>query len=357
MPINEIHYTKNCSIIVIQQIKHALKRISNTKKNNRKKNPSLVKKCKEKGIDFDSVKMVWSKDDDASIMFKPNEDEVVSYFDIRDDLIKEMSKFSPKYPKIRRTKIKEPHCLVVDPADVHMGKLCDAFETGDTYNNKIVIKRVKEGIMGLIKKSQGFQFDEVVLIVGNDIMHTDNAKRQTTSGTPQDTDGMWYTNFLLAKELYIWVIEVLMQIGKLKVIFNPSNHDWMTGFFLIDSIYSWFKKTDIVWDIDMKHRKYHTYGNNLIGTTHGDGAKNADLPLLMATECKDWSSSKFRYVYIHHFHHKTSKEYPGCTVETLRSPSGTDGWHHRKGYVATKAVEAFIHSKTQGQVARLTHYF
>jgi len=84
-----------------------------------------------------------------------------------------------------------------------------------------------------------------------------------------------------------------------------------------------------------------------------------DLPLLMAQEAgKDWSAAKNRYVYIHHIHHKMSKDFIGVTVEALRSPSGTDGWHHRKGYQhAPKAVEGFIHSQNHGQVARLTHLF
>lgn len=45
-------------------------------------------------------------------------------------------------------------------------------------------------------------------------------------------------------------------------------------------------------------------------------------------------------------------------VEALRSPSGTDSWHHRNGFAhAPKAIEGFIHHKEHGQVARITHLF
>jgi hypothetical protein len=45
-------------------------------------------------------------------------------------------------------------------------------------------------------------------------------------------------------------------------------------------------------------------------------------------------------------------------VEALRTPSGTDSWHSRNGYEhAPKAVEAFIHDKNNGQIARITHLF
>jgi hypothetical protein len=70
-----------------------------------------------------------------------------------------------------------------------------------------------------------------------------------------------------------------------------------------------------------------------------------DLPLLMAVEfSKEWAETKHRYIYTHHVHHKTSKDYAG-TVESLRSPSGMDT-HHRNGYQhAPKAVEGHCKEK------------
>jgi len=73
---------------------------------------------------------------------------------------------------------------------------------------------------------------------------------------------------------------------------------------------------------------------------------------------KEWAETKHRYIYTHHVHHKTSKDYAGITIESLRSPSGTDSWHHRNGYQhAPKAVEGFLHCKENGQIARITHIF
>ena len=198
------------------------------------------------------------------------------------------------------------------------------------------------------------------MIIGNDILHIDTPRRTTTSGTPQDTDGMWYENFLNAKKLYVDVIESLLTVADVHVTYNPSNHDYTNGFFLADVISSWFRKCkNVTFDVSIKHRKYFSYGQNLIGTTHGDGAKVQDLPLLMAVEAnKEWSKSKHRYVYTHHVHHKNAKDYAGVTVESLRSPSGTDSWHHRNGYQHNpKAVEGFLHHPKFGQVARLTHIF
>lgn len=253
----------------------------------------------------------------------------------------------------------DSHLLIVDPADIHIGKLCDSFEVGEEYNNQIAVKRVKEGVAGIIEKAKGFEIDKILFIIGNDILHVDTPKRTTTSGTPQDTDGQWYSNFLIAKQLYIEILLQLIEIADVHVMYNPSNHDYSSGFFLADVIATYFKDMrNITFDTSISHRKYFKYADNLIGSTHGDGAKQADLPLLMADESKDWSDCKHRYIYGHHVHHKISKDYIGVTFETLRSPSGTDSWHHRNGYTGVpKAIEGFIHHPKFGQVARLTHIF
>ena len=156
--------------------------------------------------------------------------------------------------------------LVVDPADIHIGKLASSFETGEDYNNQIAVNRVKEGVDGILRKSSGFNIDQIVLVVGNDILHIDTPRRTTTSGTPQDTDGMWYENFLIAKKLYIDVIDQLMKVADVHIMYNPSNHDYTNGFFLADAIKSWYKDCENVsFDVSISHRKYYQYGNSLIG--------------------------------------------------------------------------------------------
>lgn len=323
----------------------------------------ILESCTALSVDPSTVKHLWKKTKDESVFVKNPlfvSKEEKTYLDLRDNIIKDLKKYTPKFTKIKRKPSKDPHLLVIDPADVHIGKLAKAFESGDDYNNQIAVKRVLEGVEGVLNKSNGFSIDKILFIGGNDILHIDTPKRQTTSGTPQDTDGMWYENFLIAKKLYVDVLETLISVADVHFTFNPSNHDYTNGFFLADVIQTYFKDCkNISFDCSISHRKGFMYGRNLIGTTHGDGAKSHDLPLLMATEFpSEWALTKHRYVYTHHVHHKISKDYMGVTVESLRSPSGTDSWHHRNGYQhAPKAVEGFIHHPDHGQVARLTHIF
>jgi hypothetical protein len=325
--------------------------------NYRKQRDLLEEECIKAGIDKKDVKHYWYKSKMFSMFAKPQQKTIK---DLKDELIKDLDKHSPKYPTLKRVKITDPHCLVLDPADIHIGKLASESETKDPYNNNIAVKRVNEGVNHILQRIQSFNIDKIVLIIGNDILHTDTTKRTTTSGTPQDTDGQWFDNFLIAKNLYVSIIEKLVTIADVHVIHNASNHDYMAGWYLAQTCEAWFKNAkNVTFDTTIAHRKAFVYHDNLIGSTHGDGAKNADLPLLMAQEFKkEWSNTKHRYIYTHHVHHKTSKDYIGITVESSRSASGTDSWHHRNGYQhASKAIEAYLHHPTFGQIARLTHKF
>ena len=330
-------------------------------------NTALDLHIKERGIskqDIVSVKHWQSMSGELRFSIVTKESYGVDEPKLLDKIKGLIKNYSPQYPKIERTK--GEHLLVINPADIHIGKLAVDLETGEDYNSKIAYNRVLEGVKGLISKSQGFSFDKVLFCVGNDVLHIDNVYNTTTAGTSQDADGKWWQHFEIALKLYVKCVEILRLIAPVDVIHCMSNHDYQSGFHLAHSLKAWFRKAeDIKFDISVSHRKYYKYGKNLIGLEHGDGAKMDKLPMLMANEKpKEWSETKYRYWYLHHIHHKVkykwldSKNYIGVSVEYMRSPSGTDSWHNRKGYTGVqKAVEGFIHSKKSGQIARLVHYF
>ena len=320
---------------------------------------------KDKGHNPAQWSHAWVKSKEGTVFIK-NTNGLVKHEDFRDDLLESLKTYSPTFDKIKRDKVSDGHCLVLDIADLHIGKLASATESGEDYNVKKAIELATEGVAGILQKAEGFNIDQIVFVIGNDVLHIDNTSDSTTSGTKQNVDGMWYDNFMAAKDLYIAIIERLVSEWDVHVMHNPSNHDYMTGFMLADTVYSWFRNhPNITFDVSMAHRKYYQYGNNLLGTSHGDGAKMPDMPLLMANESKEmWSSTKFRYIYLHHIHHMrkinflSGQDYHGATVEYLRSVSYTDSWHHRKGYQhVPKCVTGFVHHKEFGQVARLTHLF
>tara|TARA_R110000868_G_scaffold111399_1_gene300912 strand:- start:1365 stop:2537 length:1173 start_codon:yes stop_codon:yes gene_type:complete len=320
----------------------------------------------------DNWKLSWVKDKvtgTSTLVVNPDykNAESVDYDQIRNEMIEEMRGLSPNVDKYKRKKNKDPHCLVLDIADLHIGKLATQDGANDTYNVDVAIDRAIRGSMDLIDKSQPYNIDKIFFIIGNDVLHIDNAKTgTTTSGTPQDTDGMWYDNFKIARGVYCHIINILSTIAEVEIIHCPSNHDYMTGFMLADAIGCYFHNNkNITLSVNNNHRKYTKYGQNMLMFSHGDGCKIDQIPYLSAHESsKIWYETKYRYGYLHHIHHKdyfkfrSGKDYIGMTVEYLRSPSGTDRWHADNGYTGVKvAIEAFIHHPENGQVCRLTHNF
>jgi|TARA_R110002074_G_scaffold11232_3_gene41869 hypothetical protein len=323
--------------------------------------PQLFEECKAAGIDIKDVKHFWHKSKKFSIFAKK---QPFSVDDLFLPILEELQSYSPTFTEIKRVEIEEPHLLVIDPADVHVGKLCTLEEGGQKYDIEKACESVDQGVRGILSKASGFNIDQIMFVIGNDVLHIDNTKRQTTSGTPQDTDGMWHEAFQAAKTMYVKAIELMLPIADIRVVYNPSNHDYMSGYMLAQTVEAYFRNhPNVTFDVSISHRKVFTYGLNMIGTNHGDGAKLADLPLLIATEFpEEWANCPHRYIYLHHFHHKqvhkwmSGKDYIGVTAEYLRTPAPSDSWHFKKGYVgAKKAIEGFIHSKSDGQVARITH--
>lgn len=319
------------------------------------------------GFDGHKWAFGWLKANGASIFIK-NPEDALHIEESKEEWLEEIKKHSPKYRPFKYEKIKEGHLLVIDPADIHIGKLSLEEETGEEYNVKKAIERVQEGLEQLLQKTSNFPIEKIVFVVGNDILHTDTATRTTTKGTPQDTDGMWFDNYRKAHKLYVECIDRLVAIAPVHVIHCPSNHDVMSGFFLAQSLVAYFHKAkEVTFDVSISHRKYFEYGKNVLGFTHGDGGKESDLFTTMSNECEYWKVDKKnpqrRYWYLHHQHHmkkisyKDGEDFIGGTIEYLRAVSASDGWHARNMYKAPQSMCAFIHSRDFGQVCRIMHIF
>lgn len=279
----------------------------------------------------------------------------------KERLFQDMNNILKSPVNTKYTILEDGKLLVVDIADLHIGKYASQLEVGEEgkYDINTAVNRALLGVDGILRYASGFNIEQILFVGGNDILHTDNAKGTTTSGTVQDYQGMWFENFLIAKEVYIRVLEKLRSVAKVHYMHNPSNHDYTFGFMLSDVIKTFYKDCkDVTFDSGISHRKYYKYYDNLIATTHGDGGKLETLPMTIANECGFWSECKRRYAYVHHFHHKINKDYPGITIEAVRSPSGTDSWHHRNQFSgAKKSIEGFVHDKEKGQIARFSYNF
>ncbi len=294
----------------------------------------------------------------VNVRYRKKKNEEKEARDLSELLAEKFKDFKPPTFKIKRGKLK-PCEAVLNLFDAHLDKISFKSETGEDNTLEGNIKRFTETFDLLLSQAATFKPEQIVIPIGNDLFHTDNFS--TNGKTTKGTEIEYYCNPNEAyKEICIAVINVIykaLAISKVKVIFVAGNHDHSK----IDTLGFWldmmFKKVNgFSSDNSRQYRKYHKYGKNLLGFTHGDKTKPDKLPILMAQdEPVKWGETKFRHWYCGHLHHtsKTTtqivKDYPGVQVEYLRAMSSPDRWHTDSGWVGIpKSASATIWDRDKG---------
>jgi hypothetical protein len=265
----------------------------------------------------------------------------------------------------------ETNLLEISIFDLHMGKLAWAGETGENYDTKIATQRFMETIQTLLQRAAGFNYDRILFPIGNDFFNSDTIANTTTAGTPQDEDLRWQKTFKVGSRLIVDAINLLKQSGVIvDVIVIPGNHDFERTFYLgefLDAFFHNDKQVNI--NNSASPRKYYQFGEVLLGFTHGNEEKESSLPLIMANDIESkplWSKTTYHEWHLGHVHRKRNVKYAvvdrkmminedlGVTVRYLSSLTGTEEWHHKKGYIgAIKAADAFIWNNKLGLVAHI----
>lgn len=275
------------------------------------------------------------------------------------------------YPKTRAN-TDENNLFELTIFDLHLGKLAWGGETGESYDTKIARQRFLKTIETLIQRASGFQYSKILFPVGNDFFNSDTIFNTTTKGTPQDEDLRWQKTFNVGIKLLIDAINLLKQIGvPIDVVNIPGNHDFERSFYMGSVLEAWFNDDPLVKvDNGASPRKYYRFGKVLLGLTHGSEEKEGSLPLIMASDIESkpmWSETLYHEWHVGHIHRKRDMKYSvildksrmtnedlGVTVRYLSSLTGTEEWHHKKGFIgALKAGEGFIWNDETGLVAHL----
>lgn len=287
---------------------------------------------------------------------------VIDYTLFRDETIKAMQKHSPKYPKLKYPK-SEPNLLEINIADLHLGKLAWDEETGSNFDLNIAENVFDKTVDKLAIQAEPYNVDRIVFIVGNDFFNVDNSRNTTTNNTPQDEDTRWHKTFNRGLKLIVKQVDKLSGIAPVDIVIVPGNHDTERAFYLGEALNCWYRNSqDVSVNNQPKPRKYYKYGLNLLGYTHGNEEKVLDLPVIMASEVPQlWADTKYREWHLGHIHQKkeikwiSTQEHKGTVIRYMRSLSGTDAWHNKKGYINNvRAGEGFIWSKDNGLICQFT---
>ena len=262
----------------------------------------------------------------------------------------------PPRPVVSLPAHDEPHLLEIVLPDLHFGKLSHHEETGEDTDSGIIRDRMMAAAESLISRAvDQYPVGEFVFVVGNDLLNADTEAGTTTGGTRQDVDSRKHKVLDIVMESMTHVLDRLLQIAPGSVYCVPGNHDWESSQAVARFLSAWYRQTDhLQVDTSPKSRKYHRYGDVLLGFTHGHMEPVKQLPLIMADECPEFGATRIREWHIGHVHKAsefttlTTDETRGIRVRHLPSLSGLDAWHDQKGYRSLKQADAFVWSGSRG---------
>jgi len=288
--------------------------------------------------------------------------------DLKRGLLEEIrsSRVSMLHPIIFPTE-RAPYLFEFSPFDLHLGKLVWGQETtGASYDVKIATDLFYASLKFLHTKAQRLSdgsLDRILCVFGNDAMHVDSKKGDTTAGTHMDFDSRYIKVYRRLVQIHRDAINILRQTAPVDVVMVPGNHDELTTFHLGEVLGAAFEGIpDVTVDNGPRMRKYYSYGVNLFGFTHGDAERIAELPLAMAREVPDlWARCPSREWHIGHLHKSEKWEDlrkpqmvqdfysdKGIRIRRLTSISGHDAWHTKHAYMDRRAVESFLFHKEAG---------
>ena len=278
------------------------------------------------------------------------EDSLLSH--IKDNL----SKAPKTVPRLKLKPTSNPYALVVCPTDFHWGKYGWSDEVGETYNFEEARERLFTKTQRLIERISVAP-EKIYVGAGSDWFHVDNDFGTTTKGTPQDMCASPAEILITGCQLAREHIDLLRQIAPVEVIMMAGNHDRHSTIALMMYLSAAYENVDdVTIVITPNNRRYITYGDTLLGFTHGDGlSRKQSMAGLMAVEAREqWGLTKHKVWFHGHLHHQRLTENNGCLIVQMPSLAGHDRYHARAGYTtSTAGLAAYLIDRDEGYIGSL----
>lgn len=237
--------------------------------------------------------------------------------------------------------------------DPHIGMYAWAQETDDRDFDLEKAENIMFGAVDhLLQRAPNAR--QAVIASAGDLLHADNQQNRTArSGHALDVDTRYAKVYQVAFSALIRSIDrALEKHEKVRFISVIGNHDDLSAFTLAHAVSCWYRNEPRL-TVDLHNRAFHwvRFGKCLLGFTHGHTCKLPQLPAIMAHDRpSDWGETVHRHWVTGHVHHKSFHEFPGCTVETLRTLSPRDAWSAASGYRSQQDMTVQVWHKEHGPI-------
>jgi hypothetical protein len=257
--------------------------------------------------------------------------------------------------------------IEINLADYHLGKV--GFNTNDgtyTWSIEEAERTFFQAIKYFISQVDQSNLSKIIFPVGNDFFNINSPANSTVKGTPQASGIFFEDIFRAGRRMVTDAIVYFSQFAPVEVIMVRVNHDGDAIFSLGEVLDAQFSDHQQICIRNEKIlRKYTTFGQCLIGFSHGDKIKAADIYNTMSVDQPGlFGSHKYRYFHTGHLHKnkKVSQslikptllkdEFHGVEVELCPSLSPTDLWHYDHLYTGNiRRSKAFVYHQKNGLIA------
>jgi hypothetical protein len=239
-------------------------------------------------------------------------------------------------------------------ADPHIGRYAWADEAGESYDLEIA-ERVHVGAVDKLVSMAPAAKRALVVSLG-DWFHADNSTNRTMrAGNALDVDTRWQQVLRVGlRTMRRCIDRALQKHEQVRVICEIGNHDDHSAIMLALAMEMFYRSDERV-SVDTSPNPFHwfRFGACLIGVTHGGRIKPQQLVSIMAADrAEDWGETRHRHWYTGHVHHHTADEFPGCSVESLRTAASSDAQEHRAGYRSGHDLRVDVWHRERGPITR-----
>ena len=235
--------------------------------------------------------------------------------------------------------------------DQHYGMYAWGAETGsEDWDTEIADQVLTNGFDKLCSRASDAYYGMLVNV--GDFLHAND----TTSATPAskhllDTDGRFGKTIRSAGHLFKHIIGRMLQVHEEVIIINArGNHDPDAALWLNEMLRMYYSDEPRVKVLDNYSKfVWYKWGKNLIVTHHGDRLKaQRAYESITMNLAKEWGSTKHRFFWTGHIHHKQAQEIGGMLCESFNVLAPPDAWHAASGYGSSRSMTCIMLHREYG---------
>ena len=188
--------------------------------------------------------------------------------------------------------------------------------------------------VGLVPIIESKVWEEINIIIGQDMLHNDGFRGCTSSGRPIEQVDM-VEGWALARIFYSNLVGLSLRHAKrVKIIYSKGNHDESMSWAFVQMLQAMFPEAEV--DDSLRQRKCISWRECFIGITHGAYKKSglADLRGQFTIQfAPEFASAKVREIHAGHLHREEERDVYGVMVRRLSHSGIEDDWTDDEGLV------------------------